>query len=181
MVNTAKQTQLDKTTSFLKDFPSFTLLKYDKTTHTSLESLRKELKKTGSKIMVVKNTILQKAINKLSGTKDNSYLRDVQKQTKKLKENTALLGLSTDWSRGMNAFFSFSKTDKTVSFKIGCLDAQTYGEVDLLRIAQLPSKGEIVGNILGSLRSPVAHMTHALKFNMQKFVYILNAKAKQTN
>ena len=178
MVNTTKQTQLDKTTSFLKDFPSFTLLKYEKTTHISLESLRKQLKKTGSKVMVVKNTILQKAINKLSSTKDSSYLRAVQKQTKDLKENTALLGLAQDWSHGMNVFFSFSKNDKTVSFKIGCLDKQTYGGDDLARIAQLPSRGEIIAKVLGSLKSPVAQATHALKFNMQKFVYILNAKAK---
>ena len=179
MANTAKQSQLEKTTSFLNDFPSFTLLKYEKTTHTSLESLRKELKKTGSKVMVVKNTILQKAINKLSGNKESAYLRDVQKQTKNLKENTAVLGLSIDWSQGMNAFFTFSKSDKSVSFKVGCLDKQTYGENELVRIAQLPSKGVIVGKILGSLKSPVSHMTHAMKFNMQKFVYILNAKAKQ--
>lgn len=181
MVNTTKQTQLAKISSFLKDFPSFTLLKYEKTTHTSLESLRRDLKKTASKVMVVKNTILQKAINKLASAKENAHLREIQKQTKNLKENTAVLGLSFDWSGGMNAFFTFSKADKTVSFKVGCLDKQFYGEADLLRIAQLPSKGEIVAKMLGSMKSPVAHMTHALKFNMQKFVYILNSKAKQAN
>jgi len=178
MANAAKQTQLDKTTSFLNDYPSFALLKYEKTTHTSLESLRKQLKKTGSKVLVVKNTILQKAINKLSGNKESAHLRNVQKETKDLKENTALLGLGTDWSLGMNAIFTFFKADKTVTFKVGCLDKQTYGETDLIRIAQLPSKAEIVAKMLGSMKSPIAHMTNALKFNMQKFVYILNAKAK---
>ena len=178
MVNTAKQTQFDKTTSFLKDFPSFTLLKYEKTPHTVLESLRRELKKTGSKVMIVKNTIVQKAINKLAAVSDTAYLRPMQKQIKGIKDNTALLGLSKDWSAGMNAFFAFSKTDKSMTFKVGCLDGQTYGDHDLLRIAQLPSRPQIIAQMIGSMKSPVAHMTNAMKFNMQKFVYILNAKAK---
>ena len=178
MANTAKQSQLEKTSSFLSTFTSFVLLKYEKTTHIALETLRKELKKTGSKIMIVKNTILQKAINKLAIDKNTSHLKPLQKQIKNLRENTAVLGLAKDWSTGMNAFHAFSKSDKTVSFKIGTLDNTTYDEHELIRIAQLPPKAEIVGKLLDSMKSPVAHITNALKFNMQKFVYILSTKAK---
>ncbi|MBI4973738.1 50S ribosomal protein L10 [Candidatus Roizmanbacteria bacterium] len=181
MVNTNKQSQLDKITSFLKNSSSFALIKFEKTTHTSLESLRKQLKKNDSKLMVIKNTILQKAINIISSSKESSHLRDLQKQTRNLKENTGLLGFGKDWSLGMNTFFAFSKADKTVGFKVGVLDKQTYGEESLLRIAQLPSRGELVGKLLGGMKSPTSHFVHALKFNMQKFVYILNARAKQTN
>lgn len=181
MVNTQKQSQLDKITSFLKNSSGFALIKFEKTTHTSLESLRKQLKKNDSKLMVIKNTILQKAINILSSAKDQAHLRDLQKQTRTLKENTGILGFGKDWSLGMNAFFTFSKADKTVGFKVGVLDKQTYGEESLLRIAQLPSRGELVGKMLGGMKSPTSHFVNALKFNMQKFVYILNAKAKQAN
>lgn len=181
MVSTNKQTQFDKISSFLKNSSSFTLLKFEKTTHTSLENFRRELKKSDAKLIVIKNTILQKAINILSSTKESAHLRDIQKQTKNLKENTALLGFGKDWSLGMNAFFTFSKSDKTVGFKVGVLDKQTYGEADLIRIAQLPGRGELMGKMLGGMKSPTAHFVNTLKFNMQKFVYILNAKAKQLN
>lgn len=179
MVNTDKQTQLDKINSFLQDFSNFTLLKFDKTTHTALEGLRKQLRKSDAKIMVVKNTVLQKAINKLSATKEKAYLRPLQKKAKNIRENTAVLGFGTDWSKGMNAFSQFTKNDKTVTFKVGLLDKVAYEEEDLVRISNLPGREVLVGRMLGSMKSPVAHFTNAIKFNMQKFVYILNAKAKQ--
>ncbi|OGK62516.1 50S ribosomal protein L10 [Candidatus Roizmanbacteria bacterium RIFOXYB2_FULL_38_10] len=181
MLSTDKKNQLDKVTNFLKKTPSFSLLKFEKTTHGALETLRKQLKKSDAKLMVVKNTILQKAINKLASSKDTSYLKEVQKKTKTLRENTAVLGFGQDWSAGMNVFYSFLKADKTVGFKVGCLDKKMYEETDLIRIAQLPGRGELIGKMLGGMQSPTTHFIHALKFNMQKLVYVLNAKAKQTN
>ena len=107
-------------------------------------------------------------------------MRDIQKQTRNLRENTGLLGFGRDWSLGMNTFFTFSKTDKTVGFKVGVLDKQTYGEESLLRIAELPSRGELVGKMISGMKSPTSHFVNAIKFNIQKFVYILNSKAKQS-
>lgn len=178
MANAKKQTQIDKITAFLQKNPSFTLLKFDKTSHIALEGLRKQLKKNEAQVMVVKNTVLQKAINKMATTKENTHLREFQKKAKNVRENTAVVGFSHDWSKGMNAFNDFAKNDKTVTFKVGLLDQITYEGADLERIASLPSKNELVGKVLGSMKSPVAHFTNALKFNMQKIVYILNAKSK---
>ncbi len=179
MVAQNKKNQLDSVTSFLKDSPSFSLLKFDNTSHAALEKLRKNLKKADSKLLVVKNTILQKAINKLASDKETSYLKDIQKKTKNIKENTAILGLSSDWSKGLQAFHEYTKSEKTVTFKVGCLDTKTYEEAELKQIAQLPGKDILVGKLISGMKSPTAHFVHTLKFNMQKFVYILNAKSKQ--
>ncbi|MFA5136853.1 MAG: 50S ribosomal protein L10 [Patescibacteria group bacterium] len=176
MVSQKKTTQLEKITSFLDKSPNFVLLKFEKTTHSALESLRKELKKNNARVMVIKNTVLQKAINKLAASEKNKHLRDVQKVTRTLRDNTALLGLGVDWNSGMNTFYTFAKSDKTVSFKTGYLDKKTYAEGELIRIAALPGKSVLMGQIIGSMKSPISHFTNALKYNSQKFVYILNAK-----
>jgi ribosomal protein L10 len=70
--------------------------------------------------MVVKNTILQKAINKLAANKDKAYLRDLQKQTKNIRENTAILSFGQDWGAGMNAFFKFAKETKQSDSRSAC-------------------------------------------------------------
>ena len=178
MANLKKQSQVEKIATFIKEFPNFTLFKFEKTTHTSLESLRKNLRKSGAKVMVIKNSLLQKAVNKLSGAKGAVSLKEIQKSTRAIADKTAMLGFGPDWGAGMNAFNEFSKADKSVAFKVGILDGTTYGQDDLVRISGLPSREVLVGKLLGSMKSPVSHFTHALKFNMQKFVYILNAKAK---
>lgn len=178
MANLAKQSQVDEISSFLNEFPNFTLFKFEKTSHTSMENLRKQLRKSGAKVMVIKNSLLQKAVNKVAETKSGASLKDIQKATKSLTDKTALLGFGQDWGAGMSAFNAFSKEDKSVSFKAGRLDGVTYAQAELIRIAGLPSKAELIGKVLGGMKSPMAHFTHALRFNMQKFVYILNAKAK---
>jgi len=46
-------------------------------------------------------------------------------------------------------------------------------------MAELPSKEELLGKIIGSMKSPMSKFVYALKFNTNKLVYIL--KQKSTN
>ena len=179
MASSKKLAQLDSVISFLKASGNFTLVRFEKTPHTALEGLRKELRKSNAEMMVVKNTILQKAVNKLAIEKETMHLKPLQKLAKSLKDNTAVISLGNDWSKSMNAFYTFAKTNTNVTFKFGSLDTNTYESVDLLKIAQLPSKEELVAKIIGSMKAPASRVTRALSYNMQKFVFVINAKAKQ--
>jgi len=178
MANIKIQLQVTKLVDILKQNQHFSLLKFDKTSHIKMELLRKALKKSGSKLKVIKNTFFQKAINKLAQDKKLSQYKEVHKHVLNLKENSALLTFGKDWSEGMNAFFNFSKEEKSVSFRLGCLDNVTYDADKMMSIAQLPSKTVLLSNVIGSMKSPVSHFINAIKFNTQKLVYILNAKAK---
>jgi ribosomal protein L10 len=83
-----------------------------------------------------------------------------------------------DWSRGLNAFFQFMKAEKSLSFKFGSLDQALYSESEVIRIAQLPGKNQIVGMIINSMKSPMSKTVYAMKYNTQKLVYILQQKSK---
>jgi len=178
MANTKKQLQVNEIVDILKQNKQFSLLKFDKTPHIKMEVLRKALKKSGSKIKVIKNTFFQKAINKLSQDKNLSQYKAVHKQVKSLKENSALLTFGKDWSNGINILSKFTKEEKSISFRLGCLDNVMYSSEEMIRISELPGKNVLLSKIIGSMKSPVSHFVHAIKFNSQKFVYILNSKAK---
>ena len=177
MSNLKKDSQIEELVQKLDNNTNFALIKYHKTLHTSLESLRRDLKQTDSKIKIVKNTLLEKAIRRLSVK--NKDLNEVSKAALPLKENTALLTLGEDWSKGLNAFHTFSDKEKTVSFKFGFLEKRAYPAAQLKQIAELPPKDQLVAKLIGTMKAPMAHLTNSMKFNMQKFTYILNAKAKQ--
>ena len=66
MVNTNKKNQVDSILQLIEKSPNLLLVKIGKTTHQSLETLRKELGKSNSKIKVVKNTLFEKTINKIA-------------------------------------------------------------------------------------------------------------------
>lgn len=177
MVTQVKKNQVDSITQLLEKNPNFLLVKIGNTTHLSLESLRKELKKTDAKIKVVKNTLLEKSVNKMA--LKNSAFKDLKKQFFPLKETSALVALGGRWSEGLKAFYLFSKKDSSLSFKMALLDKIIYNAEKSLEIAQLPSREELLGKIIGSMKSPMSHFVYALKFNTNKFVYILKEKAKE--
>lgn len=158
---------------------NFALVKFEKTKHQSLEKLRKDLKKNQASLKVVKNTLLEKAFNKLEQT--NKIFTDLKKKFSPFRENSAVLILKGDWTKGLSSFRKFMEQDKTLSFKFALLDGQQYGDKEVEKIAQLPSKNELIGKIIGSLKSPTTRLVYSLKFNLNKFVYILNQKSKQAN
>lgn len=172
-----KQQQLDTLLQNLEQSSNFALVKFDRTSHTSLESLRKELKKNNAKLRVIKNSIFEKAVNKLSAKQDN--LKELQKKTNSIKENSGFLTFDQDWSAGLKAFADFSKKDTTLSFKVGVLDGGVYVTQDLIKIADLPSKAELMAKVIGGMKSPMYSLVYGMKFNMQKIVYVLSEKSKK--
>jgi len=176
MVSTQKQGSVHTYIEKLQKNTNFALVRFDKTTHQSLESLRKILKKELSSFEVVKNTLFEKAVNKLA--LQNKKLKELKKKFFPLKETSALLSLGSDWSKGLSAFYQFAQKEKTLGFKFGILDNEGYNESNLTHIAQLPGKDVIMAKIIGSMKSPTAKLVYSLKYNTQKFVYILNQKSK---
>ena len=177
MIKQEKLSYVKKLLELLVKHPNFILVKIDRTTHQTLETLRKELKTTHSLFKVIKNTLLGKAINKLA-QKEKKYL-ELKKSFFPLKETSALLLFDEDWTKGLNAFYSFSKKEPTLSFKFGLLDWESHPPSDLIKIAQLPSKNQLVANIIGSINSPTSRFVSLTKSNIYKLVYLLRQKPKQ--
>jgi len=179
MANDNKQNQVQVLIDTIQGNNNFALIRFEKTLHISFEALRKELRASGSKIKIIKNSLFVKALNKIA-SKDKSF-NNIKEKTSTIRENSAMLLLGEEWSNGLNAFHKFLKNEKTLSFKIGFLDKIVYGSSELEKIAQLPSKETLVGQIIGSMKAPIYKFNHSIKFNMQKFVYIISEKSKQAN
>ncbi|KKP66608.1 MAG: 50S ribosomal protein L10 [Candidatus Roizmanbacteria bacterium GW2011_GWA2_35_19] len=177
MVNQNKKTQVDSLISVLNKSSNLFLVKIDKTSHQNLEALRKELKKAGGKIKVIKNTFFEKAVNKLSA--ENKSFLDLKNKFFPLKETSAIVSLEKNWDSGLKAFYEFTKKEKTLSFKLALLDNTVYNNSEVERIAMLPGRDQLIASVIGSLKAPMSKFVYALKFNTNKFVYIL--KQKSTN
>lgn len=177
MANAKKQSQLQSLTEALTSSSNFALIKHEKTKHTSLEKLRKELKKNNSSIQVVKNSIFEKAVRKLA-QKDKT-MKQFASTVFPLKETTAVVSFKSDWSAGLSAFHNYTDKEQTLSFKAAVLDSSVYNASDLVKIAKLPSRPELIAKVIGSMKSPMYGLVYNMKFNMQKLVYVLNEKSKK--
>lgn len=176
MVQQKKKDLLQKIVDFINENSNFSLIKFEKTKHSTLEDLRKTLKKNNASFKVIKNSLLQKALNNLATT--NKIFNEFKKNCLPLKDNTAILGLGKNWSEAMKAFFDYSQKEKSLSFKVGILDNEVYTNEKLLVIAKLPSKNQLLGKLISSFKSPMNNVVYSMKFNMNKLVYILTQKSK---
>ncbi len=178
MVSNQKKSAVQSFVEKLQKNSNFALIKFDKTTHQALETLRKSLKKEQSSFSVIKNTLFEKAINKLA--LKNKNLKELKKKFFPLKDTSALLSLGEDWNKGLSAFYQFTQKEKTLDFRFGILDDQNYDSLTLSQIAQLPGKDQLMAKIIGSMKSPMGKLIYSLKYNTNKFVYILSTKSKSS-
>ncbi|HNQ31117.1 MAG TPA: 50S ribosomal protein L10 [Candidatus Woesebacteria bacterium] len=171
MPNIKKVALVDQLKSTLRDNPNVALVSFEKTTHIALESLRKSLRGVGASLRVVKTSLLQKAVE---GTNE---LTELKEKAFPVKGSAAIVHMGPDWSAGLKAVFDFAKKDGTLAFRFGMLEKTVYDKLGLERLAQLPSKVELLGKVVGSLKSPVYRVDHAIKFPMTYFVNVLKARS----
>lgn len=174
MANPKKKALVSQLIDLIKNSPHFALVKFENTSHTALENLRRVLKNKSSAFRIVKKSLFEKSINKLA--EKEKALKELQKKVFPLKENTALLTLGDDYMAGLKAFSDFAKNEKTLSFKFGFFDKHLYPSEEAQKISQLPTREQLIAQIVGSLKSSQAKLVYAMKFNVNKFVYILKQK-----
>lgn len=116
--------------------------------------LRRECAKQEIKLMVVKNTLLKKALESLEGDYEQMYPI--------LKGNTAIM-----FSNVANApakLIDKYKADKVPSLKGAYVQESFFiGENFLKDLVSIKSKAEIIGDIIGLLQSPAKNVISSLQ------------------
>ncbi|MBI2066379.1 hypothetical protein HYT60_02660 [Candidatus Woesebacteria bacterium] len=63
-------------------------------------------------------------------------------------------------------------------FKVGVIDGAFQDSESLIKLANLPGKDVLLGQLLGVLVAPSYGLVGTLKGNLEKLVYILSTKAE---
>lgn len=117
-------------------------------------NLRRECAREDIKLMVVKNTLLKKALESLEGNFEELYPA--------LKGNTAIM-----FSNVANApakLIDKYKADKVPALKAAYVQESFFvGEQFLPSLVSIKSKAEVIGEIIGLLQSPAKNVISALQ------------------
>ena len=141
--------------------------------HKQLEDLRKTLKKVQGEFVVTKNRLLLRAI----GATDQP-LQEVLLQM--LSQSTATLFAYADEVAPLKALLKFFKNVGLGKTKGGLLGASALSDTDVTRLATLPSRNILLGNLAGQLNAPIQGLHYALSWNMNRLMWALqNIKEKK--
>ncbi|MBT7552911.1 50S ribosomal protein L10 [bacterium] len=130
------------------------------------EDLRKELKNVGSEYLVVKKTLLKKA---LADVEDAEQIND-------LTGSVALSLSYDDEVAAASVINKFAKANKeALSIGGGMLENKIILPEMVKRLANLPSKEQLLANLVGGLQAPISGMVNVLQGNLRNLVGVLSA------
>lgn len=174
MRQTEKAILVDDLVARLKDAKSAVLVDYQGLSVKQLNELREKISEVGGSFSVVKNTLLKLALQKAESTKQKAEIKE-------LEGPTALVLAEEDEIAPLQVIgHSISETDLP-KLKLGFFDSNIYDAEKLLALSRLPGREALLGQLLGAVAGPQYALVNTLQGNLQKLVYVLNAKAQQSS
>ena len=136
-----------------------------------LANLRKTIKKAGGQLKVAKKTLINLVLGK-SGLK----LKE------ELKGEIALIFAFEDPISPLKDTYKFSQTNENLKMLTGIFGGKFIGQEEVITLAQLPGREELLARLAGSIFSPVSGLVNVLQGNLRGLVYVLSQiKVNQNN
>lgn len=148
-----KQPIIDEIRALLDGAVSATVVDYRGLTVSEDTQLRKTLREAGVQYKVFKNTLIKRATE---GT-DFSQLDGF------LKGPTAIAVSRDDATAAARILAKFAKTAPKLELKGAVVEGKLYDEKEVQALAEIPSREELLGRLLGSIQSPVTNFARVLK------------------
>ena len=132
--------------------------------------LRREFRKSGVDYRVVKNTLIRKALESVTGY-DKVY--------DKLAGPTGVAFAYDDPVVPAKIIQKFSEKHKKLSLKVCVLERQVYDGSKLIELAKLPSRNELMAAILGSIQAPIAGVPTVIQAVLRDLVSVVSEIEKK--
>jgi large subunit ribosomal protein L10 len=145
------------------------VLEFKGITVPQVTELRRQVRETNSKYVVVKNTLALIAVKDSPLTKLEEYFRGP----------TAVAYNTTDGVILAKALTKFAKDVPAVQFKGALLAGQVVPANQIASIANLPSRNELIAKLLYLMQHPIRGLVTVLQGNLRNLAVLLNEIQKQ--
>ena len=165
-----KQALVAEMSEALKSAKAVAFARYAGLTVADLQDLRKSARENGVSIRVVKNRLVRVTMG------ENKVYKDTDTS---LLEGQLLYAFSSeDEVAPSKVLNDFAKTHPSLELAGGFSDlGESQSEADVKALAGLPSKAQLVAEVVAQLLSPVHDTTNALSGNLHALLDGVEAKA----
>lgn len=170
LTKTEKQAVIDEVAALLGASKMTVVAQYQGTTVKAMQTLRRQARDNGTKVKVVKNRLVRQAMQQHAALKDT--------------DASALEGMlvyafnDSDEVAPAQALDAFAKTNPSIKF-VGAISAEgKFLSADEVKaLAGLPSKNDLIAQVVATLLSPVHDVTNALSGNLHALLDGVEQKA----
>ena len=167
-----KQAQIDEISQKVGKAKAMVFTNYKGMTHKQLETLKKGLKKVDAELAVTKNTLINRALF------EKKLVEKEKKGESDFNLPTATLFAYEDIVLPIKELAKSIKATTFPTIKFAIIEGIRMEEKDVLRLSTLPSRDQLIAQVVGGLKSPLFGLHRALNWNLQKFVMTLSAIQK---
>lgn len=154
-----KEEEVSKLAEKFKASNLILLTDYRGITVDSVTALRNTLRDTNSEYKVIKNNIVRRALE----TNGETALNEV------LEGPTAVITTEGEYLEPLKAIYKFSKDNDYYKIKGGIVEGKVLSVEELMTLAKLPSRQELLGMLAGGLLATISKLAVGLdQVRMQK-------------
>lgn len=167
-----KKNELVKEVSDLLENSKLTVVAaYQGTSVKALQSLRRQASDNGTKVKVIKNRLVIKALQANATTKDAP--------TDVLQGMLLYAFNAEDEVAPAQTLATFAKTQPTIEF-VGAYaaDGSFINADDVKSLANLPTKEQLRGMLVGTIAAPLSGFVGVLSGNIRGVLNVLNARSE---
>ena len=136
---------------------------------TEVTELRRQVRGTKSKYVVVKNTLARRAVK---GT-------PLEAMTDQFQGPTAVAYGGSNAVALAKVLTTFAKTNPNLVFKGGLVEGRPVAAAEIATIAELPTREELVARLLGLMQSPLRRLATVLNGPIRSLAGALHQIADQ--
>ena len=138
-----------------------------------VNKLRNLFKEAKVDYLVQKNTLIKIALNELGINDLDVYLQGPTAVAISKDDEVTPAKVLVKFVKDVMEDANFPK------FKGGLISGKVMNQSELQKIAQLPSREELLARIMGSMQAPLSNFVNVSQGIIRKFVYAIDALAKQ--
>ena len=165
----SKESIISEIEKELKKRPTFFIVNHDKVPSNKLDKLRTRLRTSQSRYFVVKNTLGQKAFERMKLTEYSEHIKGA----------CGIAFITGDAAASSKTLMEFSKENENFKVQAGSLNGRLVGLDQIKVLASLPSREVMLSKVLGTMQAPISGFVGVLAGTLRKVVTALDAIAKQ--
>lgn len=147
-----KETLVKELAEKLKNSKLILLANYRGINVSQDTELRREVRKSGGEYKIIKNNIIRRALEECGLKGLNEHLEGP----------TALITSDKDYLAPSKAIYKFAKDNEFYVLKAGVIEGELKTSEEILIIAQLPSREELLSKLAGVLLANISKLAVAL-------------------
>lgn len=166
-MNPDKKYIVDELLERVNASPFVLVVDYTGMTVTEFADLRNKLSENEAECHVAKNTFMRKTL----------ALAELPDISESLKGQTAFITGAQDVCAAAKTLKGFTKQFKKPEIKAGILDGDTLDAAQVIALADLPSREELLSQLLGVINEPASKLVRTLNEPGASLARVLQAKA----